>query len=172
MSGPSESLRMGRRPQNSKHKRRWRMSHSKGPHVDAVRNDINVTPLVDVMLVLLIIFMLMTLLMGRGQDVQLPKAKNYSSEKDLMQPVVTIDANGDIYVEKDKIGPIGPATLKEMELQVKAAWTSPKNLAGERLYLKAHHMVEYETVYPVLLFMHKEMGLESVDLAISKQEAD
>jgi biopolymer transport protein TolR len=135
-----------------------------------VRNDINVTPLVDVMLVLLIIFMLMTLLMGRGQDVQLPKAKNYSSEKDLMQPVVTIDAEGNLYVEKSKIGPIGPATLKEMELQVRAAWKSPKNLAGERVYLKAHDMIEYETVYPVLIFMHKEMALDSVDLAISKTQ--
>src|SRR5687767_12348583 len=103
---PSTSLRMGKRAQNSKHKRRWRQSHSKGPHIDTVRNDINVTPLVDVMLVLLIIFMLMTLLMGRGQDVQLPKATNYSSEKDMMQPVVTIDANADLFVEKSKIGPI------------------------------------------------------------------
>ncbi len=161
---------MGKRPQNSKHKRRHRMSHSKGPNIDQVRNDINVTPLVDVMLVLLIIFMLMTLLMGRGQDVQLPKAKNYSSEKDMMQPVVTIDADGVLYVEKTKIGEIGPATLKEMELQVRAAWKSPKNLAGERVYLKAHDMIEYETVYPVLIFMHKEMGLDSVDLAISKTQ--
>jgi biopolymer transport protein ExbD len=173
MSLPSESLRMGKRPQNSKHKRRHRMSHSKGPHLDQVRNDINVTPLVDVMLVLLIIFMLMTLIMGRGQDVQLPKAKNYSSEKDKLQPVVTIDAAGDLFVEKSKLGPIGPATLKEMELQVKAMWAAPKNPDGAgRLYLKAHHMVEYETIYPVLIFMHKEMALDAVDLAISKQEAE
>ena len=47
------------------------------------------TPLVDVMLVLLIIFMLMTLVMGRGHDVKLPKAKNFSEEKDKQQPVVT-----------------------------------------------------------------------------------
>jgi len=57
--------------------RRWRISNKKH-HVDSVRNDINVTPLVDVMLVLLIIFMLMTLIMGRGHDVSLPKAHNYS----------------------------------------------------------------------------------------------
>ena len=52
--------------------RRWRLSGNKKPHIDVVRNDINVTPLVDVMLVLLIIFMLMTLIMGRGHDVILP----------------------------------------------------------------------------------------------------
>ncbi|TMQ20969.1 MAG: hypothetical protein E6J90_15040 [Deltaproteobacteria bacterium] len=60
--------------------RRWRLSGHKKPMIDVVRNDINVTPLVDVMLVLLIIFMLMTLIMGRGHDVILPKAKNYSQE--------------------------------------------------------------------------------------------
>jgi biopolymer transport protein ExbD len=161
---------MGKRAQNSKHKRRWRQSHSKGPTLDHVRNDINVTPLVDVMLVLLIIFMLMTLIMGRGHDVQLPKAKNFSSEKDKMQPVVTIDGNGELYVEKTKIGPISPASLKEMELQVKAAWTAKPDGDG-RVYLKAHTMISYETVYPVLVFMNKEMALESVDLAISKEEA-
>ena len=171
MSAPSESLRMGKRPQNSKSKRRWRMSSSKGPHLDHVRNDINVTPLVDVMLVLLIIFMLMTLIMGRGQDVNLPKASNYSEEKDKMQPVVAVDANGDLFVEKNRLGPINPATLKEMDLQVKAAWAAPKNPEGVgRIYLKADNMVDYGTIYPVLIYMNKEMGVEAVDLAISKED--
>lgn len=171
MSVPSESLRMGKRAQNSKNKRRHRMSHSKGPTLDHVRNDINVTPLVDVMLVLLIIFMLMTLIMGRGYDVNLPKAANYSTEKDKMQPVVSIDANGDLFVEKNKLGPINPSTLKEMELQVKAAWAAPKNPEGVgRIYLKADNMIDYGTVYPVLVYMNKEMQVEAVDLAISKED--
>jgi biopolymer transport protein ExbD len=172
MSLPSESLRMGKRAQNSKNKRRWRVSTSKGPTLDHVRNDINVTPLVDVMLVLLIIFMLMTLIMGRGYDVNLPKAKHYSSEKDKMQPVVSVDANGDLFVEKNRLGPVNPATLKEMELQVKAAWAAPKNPEGVgRIYLKADNMVDYGTIYPVLVFMNKEMAVEAVDLAISKEDA-
>src|SRR3954447_15044881 len=97
--------------------RRWRLSGHKKPHIDVVRNDINVTPLVDVMLVLLIIFMLMTLIMGRGHDVQLPNAKNYSSEKDKMQPVVTVDKAGDLWVEKNRLGQVTEATLKEMSQQ-------------------------------------------------------
>src|SRR6188768_4134507 len=96
--------------------RRWRLSGKKA-HIDSVRNDINVTPLVDVMLVLLIIFMLMTLIMGRGFDVKLYKAKNPSVEKDKMQPVVSIDIKGNLYVEKAKLGPVGPSTLKEMNQQ-------------------------------------------------------
>src|SRR3954464_11480606 len=95
--------------------RRWRISAKKN-HVDHVRNDINVTPLVDVMLVLLIIFMLMTLIMGRGHDVKLPGGVAFSQEKDKMQPVISIDLENDeavLYVEKTRLGPITPGTLKE-----------------------------------------------------------
>src|SRR4029079_7978859 len=92
--------------------RRWRLSGNRKAHIDVVRNDINVTPLVDVMLVLLIIFMLMTLIMGRGHDVTLPKAKNYSQEKDKMQPVVTVEIDGMIFVEKKKIGMANETTIK------------------------------------------------------------
>jgi biopolymer transport protein ExbD len=152
--------------------RRHRLSGHKKAHIDAVRNDINVTPLVDVMLVLLIIFMLMTLLMGRGHDVDLYEAKHFSEEKDKMQPVVSVDAEGNLYVEKSKLGPVGPATLKEMNQQVTAAWAAPKNPEGVgRIYLKADNGAEYGKVYPVLVYLNREMGVGSVDLAVSKAEA-
>ena len=149
--------------------RRWRLSGKKPAHVDAVRNDINVTPLVDVMLVLLIIFMLMTLVMGRGQDVKLPAAKNYSSEKDKMQPVVSVDTDGNLFIEKNKLGPVTTATLKEMADQIEAAWKAPKNPDGVgRIYLKADDKVEYIKVYPVLEYMNRTMNLTQVDLATAK----
>jgi biopolymer transport protein ExbD len=152
-----------------KSKRRWRLSGHKKAMIDVVRNDINVTPLVDVMLVLLIIFMLMTLVMGRGHDVQLPGAKNYSQEKDKMQPVVTVERDGILYVEKNKLGPISESTLKEMRSQVEAIWAAPKNPDGVgRVYLKADLKATYEKVYPVLEYMNKEMGMSNVDLAIAK----
>src|SRR3954453_15571977 len=110
--------------------RRWRLSDRKKPHGDSVRNDINVTPLVDVMLVLLIIFMLMTLIMGRGHDVTLPPAKNFSQEKNKMQPVVTVDIDGNLWIEKTKLGPVSLSTLKEMNDQVEGAWKAPKNPDG------------------------------------------
>ncbi len=134
-------------------------------------SDINVTPLVDVMLVLLIIFMLMTLVMGRGHDVTLPKAQHYSQEKDKMQPVVSIEADGTLYVEKNKLGPVSEATLKEMDNQVNAAWKAPKNPEGVgRVYLKADSKVEYSKVYPVLEYLNKQMAMTNVDLAITKSE--
>ncbi len=151
--------------------RRWRLSGNKKPHLDVVRNDINVTPLVDVMLVLLIIFMLMTLIMGRGHDVALPKAHNYSQEKDKMQPVVSIDIDGNLWIEKSKLGPVTIATLKEMDDQIQGMWKAPKNPDGVgRIYFKADDKVEYIKVYPVLEYMNKVMSVQSVDLAIAKED--
>ena len=149
--------------------RRWRLSGHKKAHVDAVRNDINVTPLVDVMLVLLIIFMLMTLIMGRGHDVTLPKAAHYSQEKDKMQPVVTVTKDGMLYIEKNKLGPVSESTLKEMKDQIQAAWNAPKNPEGVgRVYIKADNTVEYGKVYPVLMYLNRELAGQAIDLAIAK----
>jgi biopolymer transport protein TolR len=153
--------------------RRWRLSGHKKAMIDVVRNDINVTPLVDVMLVLLIIFMLMTLIMGRGHDVTLPKAQNYSQEKDKMQPVVSIDIDGNLWVEKTKLGPVTTATLKEMQDQVESMWKAPKNPDGVgKIYLKADDKVEYIKVYPVLEYMNRTMLMQSVDLAIAKDSEE
>src|ERR1700753_1239500 len=122
--------------------RRWRLSGHKKPHIDVVRNDINVTPLVDVMLVLLIIFMLMTMVMGRGKDVTLPRATNFSQEKDKRQPIISIDNDGNIYVEKNKLGAISDSVLKEMKQQIEAAWAAPKNPEGVGLfYIKGAELV-------------------------------
>jgi biopolymer transport protein TolR len=150
-----------------------RLSSGHKLKVDRVRNDINVTPLVDVMLVLLIIFMLMTLVMGRGHDVNLPKAANFSTERDVMQPVISVDHSGTLYVEKSRLGPISPATLKEMEQRVEAAWKAPKNPEGVgRVYLKGDDKVEYGTVYPVLEYLNKTMNMASIDLAVAKRAGD
>ena len=161
----------------SQSRRRWRLSGNKKAHVDSVRNDINVTPLVDVMLVLLIIFMLMTLVMGRGHDVKLPSAKYYSAEKDKSQPVVTLELEKGgsvaLWVEKNRLGPVNEATLKEMEGQVRAAWKAPKNPEGvDRIYLKADVKLEYKDVYPVLEYMNRDMAMQSVDLAIAKDSEE
>jgi biopolymer transport protein ExbD len=155
--------------------RRWRLSGRKPLHVDGVRNDINVTPLVDVMLVLLILFMLMTLIMGRGHEVAVPEAKNFSEEKDKMQPVVSVDVGGNLYVEKTKIGQMtaDPAVnlslFKEMDQRIHAVWADPKKPdAHDRVYLKAATMADYGKIYPVLEYLNKQMGLASVDLAVGQ----
>ena len=153
------------------HNPRARRLSTRKAVLDHVRNDINVTPLVDVMLVLLIIFMLMTLVMGRGHDVTLPNAKNFSQEPDKQQPVVTVDKDGNLWVEKTNLGPINDATLKEMDNQINAAWDAPKNEEGVgRIYIKADNEVTYETIYPVLEYMNKTMARQQLDLAIAEEK--
>ena len=61
-----------------------------------LKSDINVTPLVDVMLVLLIIMMLVAPMLQKGVDVKLPSAGNTSDKPDNQeQTVVAVDARND-----------------------------------------------------------------------------
>jgi biopolymer transport protein ExbD len=160
--------------------RRWRISEKKH-HVDPVRNDINVTPLVDVMLVLLIIFMVMTLIMGRGHDVTLPRAHNNSESKDTLQPIVTIACankelcdQAELYVEKDKIGPIDTPHLMQMRMNIEAGWKAhppdPTEDQKQRVFVKADEELTFKDVQPVLLYLNKEVGLAQIDLAVAKAE--
>jgi len=71
-------------------------------------SEINVTPMVDVMLVLLIIFMVSAPLLTAGVKVQLPKTEA-AALKDEGEPLtVTIDAGGQLYIQKD------PATYEQL----------------------------------------------------------
>jgi biopolymer transport protein ExbD len=64
--------------------------------------DINVTPFVDVVLVLLIIFIITAHVMDYGIDVQVPKTKTVAtSTKDL--PVVLLGTKGDLYLNHDRV---------------------------------------------------------------------
>src|SRR5882757_6117194 len=69
----------------------------KGP-----KNDINVTPLVDVCLVLLIIFMVITPMLQRGKPVRLPTAHKIDEEKSTDPLVVSMTDHRELYVESDR----------------------------------------------------------------------
>ncbi len=75
------------------------MAMSGGGSKSGLNSDINVTPLVDVMLVLLIIMMLIAPLLQEGVAVQKPEAANTGEKPDTQdQTVVTIDSKGAFYV--------------------------------------------------------------------------
>jgi biopolymer transport protein TolR len=68
------------------------------------KSEINVTPLVDVVLVLLIIFMVIQPLMTRGYDVQVPpNAQTTEPPKTADQLIVTMTGNNEIYLNKEKV---------------------------------------------------------------------
>ena len=75
------------------------MSMDVGGAKGGIKSDINVTPLVDVMLVLLIIMMIVAPLLQKGAPVRLPSAANASDKPETQdQTVVAVAANGDFYV--------------------------------------------------------------------------
>ena len=80
--------------------------------------EINVTPLVDVMLVLLIIFMITAPLLTQGIDVDLPETESAVLQQNIQPLVITIRANGEIFMQKHaiKIEQLAPR-IKAMQEQ-------------------------------------------------------
>jgi biopolymer transport protein ExbD len=67
------------------------------------RSEINVTPLVDVVLVLLIVFMVVTPMLQRGRDVELPVARTADPAGEPAAPVVlSVTADGAIWVDEER----------------------------------------------------------------------
>src|SRR5512145_1170099 len=75
-----------------------------GGSAKGIKNDINVTPLVDVVLVLLIIFMVITPMLQRGKDVHLPKANHPEKEQKEGDPlIVSITPDKKIWIEANSV---------------------------------------------------------------------
>ncbi len=140
-------------------KRRKGLVHRKGIQLDAVRNEINVTPLVDVCLVLLIIFMVVTPLLMRGKEVQLPKTEHHTEEKDLKQPVVAIDDKGQLFCDQNPV-----ASLSIMKKCVREMWKKGDAKAQGKVFVKAHELLPYGKVYPLIMAVN-ELGVTNIDLA-------
>jgi biopolymer transport protein TolR len=103
--------------------------------------DINVTPLVDVMLVLLIIFMVTAPLMNSGVKIDLPKADTAPLQMDKDQLVLSID--------KDLTYAIDDTTFPKEQIPVKLAALAKAN-PDQPVYLKADGEVKYRYVAEML----------------------
>lgn len=103
--------------------------------------DINVTPLVDVMLVLLIIFIVTAPMMTEGLEVNLPETTAKALRQDDKPIVITIRENGAIGIDKIK----GDRSLLRQELSKLA-----KLDTGKTILLKADKKVAYGLVVEVM----------------------
>jgi biopolymer transport protein TolR len=122
------------------------------------KSDINITPLVDVVLVLLIIFMVVTPMLSSGVDVKLPKAKTAESEKDMGQHfVIAVKNDGTIYVDRTQ------ATLDNVVQLVN------ENRGNRPLLVKGDQAATYGQVRTVLDKIHEGVeGTDTVLLAADK----
>jgi biopolymer transport protein ExbD len=145
--------------------RRARLVHVPAKKGPAVRNEINVTPLVDVCLVLLIIFMVIMELLARGQHVDLPKTKHHLSEPDSDQPIVAVDQKGMFYFDREVMNDL--ASLKR---RVEDEWRVKEQIE-RKVFIKADARLEYGKVYPLIMAMH-ELDVGAIDLGTNELKED
>ena len=124
-----------------------------------IRSDINITPLVDVVLVLLIIFMVVTPMLHRGVHVQLPETKNHEKKQDTgEQLVITIRSDGAIFIETDRV--------QEDQLVDRVK----KELKKSRpVHVRADKTVQYKVVREVLEKIH-DAGAQNVGMGTEEQK--
>lgn len=123
-------------------------------HNRAVMAEINVTPLVDVMLVLLVIFMVTAPMMQQGVQVNLPKADTKAMTAVEESVVVSVDKNGRVFIDKDEV-PAGD--LRERLLSKFAT------RAKKEVFLKADAGVPYGEVVRTMADI-KGAGIERLGM--------
>ena len=112
-------------------------------------SEINVTPFVDVMLVLLIIFMVTAPLLQQGVDVDLPQASGQTLSP-AERVIITIKKGGKIYLDKSAV------TLETLR-------TGLSGKTGEEVFLKADKDVPYGIVVAVMGEL-REIGIEKLGM--------
>jgi len=136
------------------------MSMDVGGAKGGPKSDINVTPLVDVMLVLLIIVMVIAPMMQQGVQLTLPAADNSGDKPDTAeQTVVHIDANSKLYVNAIEVSE-GEAISR---LQ-----TALESKTDKIVYLKGDKDAPYSAIMKMMDAL-RGAGIESVGLITEKK---
>jgi biopolymer transport protein TolR len=124
--------------------------------------EINVTPMVDVMLVLLIIFMVTAPLLTAGVQVDLPDSKAAPLEQNRQPVTITIDGSGQVFVDD---APVAPDALGPRLRQIAASRREP---GGPRIFLRADRRLDYGRVMAVMGEIN-HAGLRKVALVNNPQ---
>jgi biopolymer transport protein TolR len=103
--------------------------------------EINVTPFVDVMLVLLIVFMVAAPLLTVGVPIDLPESQAKSIDQDKEPLTVSVNDKGQVFLQNTEIA------VEEIVAKLKAI---SKNGTEERIYVRGDRKVDYGTVMRVM----------------------
>ena len=108
-----------------------------------VMAEINVTPMVDVMLVLLIIFMVSAPLLTVGVPIDLPQTKAKSLDNDQEPLTISVNTKGEVYLQNSEI------KIEELVAKLQAI-TQARGGTDERIYVRGDKKVDYGTVMRVM----------------------
>lgn len=106
-------------------------------------SEINVTPMVDVMLVLLIIFMVSAPLLTVGVPIDLPQTQAKSMDQDKEPLAVSVDDKGKVFLQNTEI------SVEDLVTKLKAV-TETRGGFDERIYVRGDRKVDYGTVMRVM----------------------
>jgi biopolymer transport protein TolR len=108
-----------------------------------VMAEINVTPMVDVMLVLLIIFMVSAPLLTVGVPIDLPQTQAKSLEQDQKPLTLTVTTKGQVFLQESEV------KVEELVPKLQAI-TQARGGMDERIYVRGDKKVDYGTVMRVM----------------------
>jgi biopolymer transport protein TolR len=113
-------------------------------HRRSVMSEINVTPMVDVMLVLLIIFMVSAPLLTVGVPIDLPQTQAKSLDQDREPLTVSLNGDGKLFLQNSEIG------VDDLVAKLKAISEARGGGFDERIYVRGDRKVDYGTVMKVM----------------------
>ncbi len=163
---------MSSRPAGSSRRKRIPYKSDKGVAHEAPNSDINVTPLVDVCLVLLIIFMVVTPMLGRGRDVRLPTLSTASEHKEGDQVFVSVDDEG-AWIEQDQfIDKSSFLARLEDDLKVANGKAAASGYDGPILFVKGDRETDYGQVRIVMEWINTlEIPPQEIALVVDLTDA-
>jgi biopolymer transport protein TolR len=106
--------------------------------------EINVTPMVDVMLVLLIIFMVTAPLLVAGVPVDLPDSKAGALDQEQQPVQISLDQAGAMFINEEPVAP------DQLPVRLAAVAASSREQGGPRIFLRADRGLDYGRVMQVM----------------------
>ena len=123
-------------------------------------SDINVTPLVDVMLVLLIIFMVTAPMMMQGMDIDLPEATSESIGSEKQQLIISIDKENQVYINNYKVS---------LDFLQEKLTKILEGRSDSEVYLKADKRISYGMVVQVMSLI-KGAGVDKLGMVTEPED--